>query len=191
MSDTIVEDSTSQILRFLKQEEGIFRVPTVPTRDGKPIGNSGETIGHGRDLSKKPFSDFERKHLGLNKGRTFENDPLTDEEAEFLLVRDATDAIDAARGVLGADVFDNLNTARKATMVSTAFQLGREGLRGFPKMIKNVQAGVHTDAGSQRFFDEAALELLSGRSRMEPSKVFMQTPHRTSRAANMIRTGEF
>lgn len=184
MSESPLETPYEQTFRFIKSEEGIFRVPTVPSNpDGSPIGHSGETIGYGRDLGQNPFNDFERKELRLDQGRTFENEPLTDEEADFLLVRDLNDALDGAMTAFGALEYSRLNTARQTALVSNVFQMGKAGgLEGFPSMMRFMKSGE---------FEEAAIEVMSGSTRDTPSDFSLQTPKRAKRIADMIRTGEF
>lgn len=124
-------------------------------------------------LRLKPYRCTEGK-LTIGVGRNLEDVGITRDEAMALLDHDITRATNAAAEVVGRDVFGALNPARQAALVSMAFQMGREGLADFRKMLQAVRAGDWQSA------HDNALD----------SKWAKQTPARAQRIATMLLTGE-
>lgn len=71
--------------------------------------------------------------------------------------------------------FKRLTEARKAALISMAFQMGLAGLYGFKNTLKYIEAGN---------YEQAARNMLQ-------SKWARQTPARAERTAYMVRYGEF
>lgn len=98
---------------------------------------------------------------------------ITAEESAYLLSND----IDKKT----AEVYNalpwvaKLDDARKAVLISMAFQMGLNGLQGFKNTLAMVQAGK---------YEEAAVGMLN-------STWAKQTPARAKRHAEQMRTGEW
>ena len=71
--------------------------------------------------------------------------------------------------------FDGLNEARRAVLVSMAYQMGLRGLYGFRRMLAAIEAGEYEAAGRE----------------MLDSTWARQTPARARRTAEMMRLGQF
>lgn len=88
----------------------------------------------------RPYTDS-LGHLTVGWGRALDQNPLTEEEGEFLFQRDYTRAVNAAMAAAGPDTFGSLGIARQAALVSMAFQLGAAGLDEFKNMLSAIKAG--------------------------------------------------
>ena len=102
------------------------------------------TIGFGRNVDDNPFSP---KELNMLCRDEFINEPMTEDEAEILLVNDVK-AIHKAiydRAHLG-----RLNLARQAVCVNMAFNMGVNGFFCFKNMLKAIELGD---------FEQAAIEM--------------------------------
>lgn len=111
------------------RDEGAQRNPyddATGTRIKAPKGNV--TIGVGRNLDAKPLSNAIMFSL---------------------LEEDLEQAIDIARDVVGAGVWNNLTDNRKLALVNLAFSLGSAGLRTFKKMLLAVQKSDWAAAGAE------------------------------------------
>lgn len=97
---------------------------------------------------------------------------LDDEEIDYLLAR----RIEKARAALAKRLpwFDKLDRVRQDGLVNMAYQLGVDGVLGFPKMLGALRA--------QRWFEaeHQALDSLWAK----------QTPERARRIARQFATGE-
>jgi len=108
---------------FVRREEGLDLVAKVPKKDGKPIGRSGVTIGHGFDIGQWSEADFgtldiepaEREKL-KNRFRPFFG--LKGTEAEAALAANGTPTVtraqakalfEAVRGRIHDQVRDRYN----------------------------------------------------------------------------------
>ena len=113
------------------------------------------TIGVGRLIDKK-------KGGGITK-----------EESAYLLSNDIDKK--TAEVLKALPWVDQLDDARKAIIISMAFQMGTNGLLGFKNTLAMVQAGRYA---------EAAAGMLN-------SKWAQQTPARAKRHAEQMKTGEW
>lgn len=125
-------------------------------------------------LRLKPYRCTEGK-LTIGVGRNLDDVGITRDEAMMMLDHDITRSTNAAAEVVGRDVFGTLNPARQAALVSMAFQMGRDGLADFNRMLLAVRAGDWENAHAN------ALD----------SKWARQTPARAQRIAKMLLTGEW
>ena len=98
---------------------------------------------------------------------------ITAEESAYLLSNDIDKKMSEVYKAL--PWIEQLDDARKAILISMAFQMGLTGLQGFKNTLAMVQAGK---------YKEAAVGLLN-------SKWAQQTPNRAKRHAEQMRTGEW
>lgn len=129
----------------LRRDEGVRRFPYRDT-----VGDI--TIGVGRNLS---------------------SDGLSDGEIEYLLVSDVTYVTETLEKRL--PWFAAVDPIRQAAIVNMAFNLGFDGLEGFPEMLQ---------AFAQGNWEEAATQMLA-------SKWSQQVGARAQRLAQQVRTGEW
>jgi lysozyme len=98
---------------------------------------------------------------------------LTDDEIDYLLENDirrhTEQVIDALPWVA------DLDEPRKAVLIGMAFQMGLQGLLGFPITLSAVKEGRYADAARG----------------MRNSKWAQQTPARVNRLAKQMETGEW
>ena len=99
---------------------------------------------------------------------------ITEEESAYLLNNDIAKRDQALRARF--PWFRNLNEPRQAALLNMAFQMGVDGLAGFPSMLASIR--------DERWAD-AELHALDSRWARE------QTPARAKRVARQIRTGEW
>ena len=98
---------------------------------------------------------------------------ITKEESAYLLSNDIDEKTAAVLKAL--PWVDQLDDARKAIVISMAFQMGINGLLGFKNTLAMVKAGD---------YEKAAVGMLN-------SKWAQQTPARAKRHAEQMRTGEW
>lgn len=122
------------------------------------------TIGIGRNLEAKPFTEAERLII-----KNPEN--ITKQEAYLLLENDITEVIRLLDNMVRC--FNKLDDERKYALIDMGFQLGVPGLCKFKKMLAAMDAGD---------FEKASQECLN-------SDYAKQTPKRAQRIAQLIRTG--
>lgn len=150
------------LIEQLKRHEG-FRSDYYQCTANK------KTIGYGRNVDNNPFTADELKMLGRED---FYLEPMTEEEAEFLLVNDVK--------AVHAQIYDKtglarLNLARQAVCINMAFNLGVNGFLKFKNMLKAVK---------EERFERAAIEALD-------SRWASQVGDRADELANQLATGEW
>lgn len=106
----------------------------------------------------------------IGYGRNLEANPLTKDEAEYLLLNDLRNVEDSLTGRL---FFDKLNKTRKDVIINMAFNLGLVGLLQFHGMISSI---VDDD------YNRAADEMLD-------SRWANQVGDRANRLAKKMRAG--
>jgi lysozyme len=129
------------LIEQLKKHEG-FESDYYQCTAGK------KTIGYGRNVDNNPFSSKELAFLGRED---FSTDPMTEEEAEFLLVNDVNEVTALIKDHLP---WADLCMARQAVCVNMAFNLGVSGLFKFRNMIRAINKAC---------YKEAAIEMLDSR----------------------------
>lgn len=133
-----------RVIDVIKLEEGYRGQPYL-------CSAGATTIGYGRNLDAKP---------------------MTEKEAEHLLINDLADVIEDLRRIFGSGFFGrDLSPHRRAALVSMRYQLGPRGFRGFGRMIAAV---------NERRWCDAADEALD-------SRWARQTPERATRCARALR----
>lgn len=140
-------DHTQQLIDLIKQHEG-FVEHAYKDSEGYL------TIGYGRLIDER-----------LGGG-------ISAKEAEFLLMNDINQVIEAAKKYT---FWDSLNEPRKAVIISMMFNLGQPRFDKF----RNTKDAIH--AGN---FELAASEMLNSMWRK-------QVGHRAEHLAEMMRTGEW
>lgn len=150
------------LIKQLKQHEG-FR--------GNYYFCTGEkkTIGYGRNVENNPFSPAELNELGRCD---FDDQPMTEDEAEMLLLNDVNKVIKLIKPILP---WGNLGSARQAVCVNMAFNLGSAGFLKF----KNMIAAINDD-----FYEMAAVEMLD-------SKWAKQVPNRANELSEQMNKGHW
>lgn len=137
----------TELIRQLKAEEGV-----KPCVYEDHMG--WKTIGVGR------LVDDRKPGAGLRP-----------DEINYLLNNDIDDRIEALTRAL--PWFQDLDDARRGTLLGMAFQMGTEGLLKFERTLKLIE---------ERKYDLAAHAMLQ-------SKWAKQTPARAKRMAEQMRTG--
>ena len=140
-------DHTQQLIDLIKQHEGFVE---HAYKDSEGYW----TIGYGRLIDER-----------LGGG-------ISSKEAEFLLMNDINQVIEAAKKYT---FWDSLNEPRKAVIISMMFNLGQPRFDKF----RNTKDAIH--AGD---YGKAADEMLDSMWRK-------QVGHRAEHLAEMMRTGEW
>jgi len=128
-----------------------------------------KTIGYGRNVDDNPFSKDELKFLGRSE---FDVEPITEYEAEYLLLNDVNAVIEKIKPLLP---WQNLCAPRQAVCVNMAFNLGTNGFYKFKKMLAAI---------NDSFYERAAREMIN-------SRWAKQVPNRANELAIQMHTGEW
>lgn len=120
----------------------------------------------------KPYLDSVGKTT-IGYGRNLDDNPLTEEEATYLLRNDVQDALDGVSSLV--DIWEALNGARQAVLLNMAFNLGIPRLRKFKRMLAAVEA---------QDFEKAAEE-------MQDSRWYHQVKSRAVELCEQMRTGAY
>ena len=107
-----------------------------------------KTIGYGRNVENNPFTADELELLGRDD---FDLKPMTEEEAEMLLVNDVRKVESAIKPFLP---WSQLNNARQAVCINMAFNLGVGGFCKFKRMIQALH---------DVYYEKAANEMMNSR----------------------------
>lgn len=83
----------------------------------------------------------------IGYGRNLDANPITMEEATYLLFHDVDRARTSARRVVQS--FDFLDEVRQDVLIQMAYQMGEIGLRGFRKMLAAIQIADFAEAANQ------------------------------------------
>ena len=129
------------IIEQLKIDEGFSDRPYLCTA-------KKNTIGYGRNLDDVPFSNEEIQILGRT---SFDDKPLSEDEAEMLLVNDVNRVI---KSVVAFSFWGELNPARQGVIVNMCFNMG---VRGFLKFTDTI--GYLQDC----FYESASREMLDSK----------------------------
>ena len=121
--------------------------------------NNVPHTGIGHNIISRALADETLDFLGIEDESDLMHAELSDEQCEYLLEKDLDIAINDARSLIGAEVFDALTDARQDVLIDMSFNLGRPRLSKFKNMIAAVQAGD---------FDEAAAEILDSKAARDP-----------------------
>ena len=113
--------------KLLEDEEG-FRAEPYLCPAGK------QTIGIGRCFEDNPFDPVEREALRLDKGRLWKDDPMTHDEAVYLLRRDINKSSGALTGLLTQEALARLPSEARDILLRMIFQMGLDGVKAFLKM---------------------------------------------------------
>lgn len=148
-----------EIKKRLEFHEGFRAKPYFCSR-GK------RTIGIGRNLEAKPFTEAERLII-----KNPEN--ITRQEAYFLLENDIKETISLLDNMVRC--FAKLDDERKYALIDMGFQMGVAGVCKFKNMLAAMDAGD---------FEKASIECLN-------SAYAKQTPERAERIARLIQTGKW
>lgn len=128
-----------------------------------------KSIGYGRNVENNPFSHDELVYMGRN---VFSVEPMTKDEAEYLLINDLNNVIESLKDKIS---LDSLSKPRKAVCINMAFNLGVNGFMGFKKMLSAL---------SEFDYDKAATEMLD-------SRWADQVKSRSTTLALQMSTGEW
>lgn len=101
--------------------------------------------------------------------------PMSEAEAEAMLRARLGHAEAETAGLLGVPAWERLDPVRRAALTSMAYQMGRQGLRGFAMLLGAVRSGDWVRAHAE------ALD----------SRWAAQTPARAARMADMLLTGQW
>lgn len=146
-----------EIKKRLEFHEG-FRAKPYFCSQGK------RTIGIGRNLEAKPFTEAERLVI---------KDPenITRQEAYLLLENDIKETINLLENMVRC--YSKLDDERQYALIDMGFQMGVPGVCKFKNMLAAMDAGD---------FEKASIECLN-------SAYAKQTPERADRIARLIRSG--
>lgn len=150
------------LIEQLKQHEGFRGNYYFCTANKK-------TIGYGRNVDNNPFSQAELDELGRCD---FNDQPMTEEEAELLLLNDVNEVIELIKPNLP---WKDLGYARQAVCVNMAFNIGVSGFLKFKNMIAAL---------NDAFYEKAAVEMLD-------SKWAKQVPNRAQELALQMDSGDW
>ena len=128
-----------------------------------------QTIGYGRNVENNPFSKKELEMLGRD---CFSDEPMTEDEAEQLLVNDVNEVIESIKSQMP---WEKLCPARQAVCVNMAFNIGASGFFKFRNMIRAIRKAC---------YKEAAIEALD-------SKWANQVGSRADELARQLSTGDW
>ncbi len=123
-----------------------------------------KTIGYGRNVDDNPLPDY--------LCRDFDKEPMTEDEAEELLIDDVNKV---ATQLAKKYPIKHLSTARQAVLINMAFNLGVNGLMEFKKMLQAIK---------DKDYYEAAIQMLD-------SKWARQVGSRSDDLAEQMLTGEW
>ena len=112
---------------ILEGEEG-FRANPYVCSAGKL------TIGIGRCFEDNPFDPVEQETLRLDKGRRWKDEPMSHDEAVYVLRRDIAKSNGALRGLLTQEALGKLPSEAKDILVRMVFQMGLNGVQRFVQM---------------------------------------------------------
>lgn len=118
-----------------------------------------------------PYKDSIGK-LTIGVGRNLDDTGISAREALLLLDNDIDEAISAGHALLSN--FDELDDVRQHVVIDMAFNLGRNRLKGFRKMLQALRNSN---------FKKAADEMVD-------SRWYKQVGTRAVRLERMMRTGE-
>ena len=156
---TLLEQAPQQTaLDLIREEEGFFGTPT-------PDSEGVLTVGSGFNLTQPDVARL--VDAAVIQGRR----PISEEENMRILKILVDRAENDAKAVI--PTYDKLDPARQRILTSMAYQLGRNGLRGFEKMGKAIAVEDWNEAANQIWDSEAA----------------KQTPNRFKRNREMFRAG--
>lgn len=99
---------------------------------------------------------------------------ISEDEAAYLLNNDVARIDQALRSTY--PWFAALNQPRQAALINMAFQLGLQGLAGFPRMLACMRDGRYAEAETHALDSKWARE---------------QTPARAKRVARQLASGEW
>lgn len=128
-----------------------------------------KTIGYGRNVENNPFSEDELKVLGRTE---FDDQPMTEEEAELLLVNDIERV---KKDIQHKLKWNELSKPRQAVCINMAFNLGVAGFFNFRNMILALD---------DCYYERAAREMLD-------SLWAKQVKGRAEQLATQMYTGEW
>lgn len=121
---------------LLKLHEGVRRLP-YDDQTGRPLRTS-------------------KGKITIGIGRNLEDNPLSDDEIDYLLRNDVRRAIEACHDLYGEEYFDALPRHRQLGLASMAFQMGGRRLSKFVKMNPLVLAGKWKEAAEEALKSEWA-----------------------------------
>lgn len=124
------------LIEQLKRHEGF-------SSDYYQCSADKRTIGYGRNVDDNPFSPKELNMLGRDE---FDCEPMTEEEAETLLVNDVK-AIHKA--IYDHVSLSRLNLARQAVCINMAFNIGVTGFLAFKNTITAINQGDFNEAAKE------------------------------------------
>lgn len=104
------------------------------------------TIGYGRNLEAVPFSNDEIQSLGRT---SFDETPLTEDEAEILLVNDVERI---HKRIVVFSFWNELSPARQGVILNMCFNLGVKGFLKFTNTIGYLQDHDY-EAASREMLD--------------------------------------
>ena len=138
----------------------------TPKFDNVLTKNFVDRIKQHEGFSGVPYKDsLGRTTIGY--GRCTDTNPITKDEAEFLLYQDLV----KARSSAGAfSFYSNLSPKRRQVLIEMIFQLGFGGVRKFRKMLDSLERADYKSAASE----------------MINSIWYRQTPERCQKLADII-----
>lgn len=155
-----MEDNATKLINQLKRHEGNVAKNGIHSAYEDHL--SYLTIGYGRLIDPR---------MGAG---------LTDEEAEYLLMKDVSRMMETAQK--SYSWYGGLNEPRKAVIINMLFNLGQPRFDKF-KMFQ--------DAIRQGFYETAAAEMLRGSEKGKKSLWYEQVGKRAEELSEQMRTGKW
>lgn len=118
-------------------------------------------IGVGHNIISRSLADKTLEVLDIEDESDLMTATLTDEQIDYLLERDLDIAIGDARDVVGAEIFDELDSERQDVVIDMSFNLGKPRFSKFSKMLAALQAGDYDEAANQILDSKAARDPLT------------------------------
>lgn len=151
------DPTISMLSNRIKLREGSF-LPVLTD-----IGDGVETVGYGHVPEKRPWSPAQLDYLRLNQGRTFEREPMAQEEADAILESDVQENLRLAKMALPDGVFRQLSPVRRGASLGDLAHVVGGSISQFTKMAGAIGAAVNNPEFAAELFQRAGQEISNSR----------------------------
>ncbi len=180
-TDGLVPETVSQIVARLAVNEGM-RLRKYADSVGIP------TIGIGFNLTRPDAEDCLHAVGVADPSAVIAGAALlTRDQATRLMENDLPHFINGARDVLPEGVFNALTPPRQAAIVDLSYNLGPEGLAGFPTFLGLIASAQHAKAAGD--VGTAHADFVAAGDDLNATAYAAQVGDRARRNAAMIVTG--
>ena len=130
-------------------------------------------IKHDEGLRLKPYLCPANK-LTIGYGRNIDDNGISEEEAEYLLLNDVENAERELTNTFS--FYTSLSEVRKAVLLNMVFNMGLSKLLGFKKMIAALQQSNYPLAAQEMLDSNAARQLVKRYTRLYQMMLFDKWP---------------